>query len=90
MLKKKQHNSSGAQPVGLVTMLSVPTDTAYEPFMFEAFVSFSGQPADQFVVRVLRDTGAACSFIRGDVLPFSEDSYLGSSILVQGISMEVV
>lgn len=41
-------------------------------------------------VWVLRDTGAARSFIRGDVLSFSEKSCLGSSILVQGISMEVL
>ncbi len=90
MLRKKQQNSSGVQSVGLIKTLSIPTDAVYEPFMFEGFVSFSGQPGDQIGMRVLRDTGAARSVIRGDVLPFSEDSYLGSSILVQGISIEVV
>lgn len=90
MLKKKQQTSFSAQPVGLVKTILAPVDSVYQPFLLEGFVSFSGQQDDQAEVRVLRDTGAARSFIRGDVLPFSEKSYLGSSILVQGISMEVL
>uniref|UniRef100_A0A8C2CKI8 G-protein coupled receptors family 1 profile domain-containing protein n=1 Tax=Cyprinus carpio TaxID=7962 RepID=A0A8C2CKI8_CYPCA len=88
-LKKKQQTSS-AQPVGLVKTISAPVESVYQPFLLEGFVSFSGQRDDQVEVRVLRDTGAARSFILGDVLPFSEKSCFGSSILVQGISMEVL
>lgn len=82
MLKKKQQTSS-AQPVGSVKTISAPVDSIYQPFLLEGFVSFSGQQDDQVEVRVLRDIGAARSFIRGDVLPFSEKSCLGSSILVK-------
>lgn len=90
MLKKKQQTSFSAQPVGLIKTIPASVDSVYQPFLLEGFVSFSGQRDDQVEVRVLRDTGAARSFIRGDVLPFSEKSCLGSSILVQGISMDVL
>lgn len=90
LLKKKQLNSNSPQPIGLIKTMPIAVDSAYEPFLSDGFVSFSDQPGDRVGVHVLRDTGAARSFIRGDVLSFSDDSYTGSSILVQGISMEVV
>ena len=65
-------------------------DRGYEPFIFEGFVSLTGDDASRCPVRVLRDTGAAQSFILSDVLPFSKDTYCGSSVLVQGIEMGVV
>ncbi|KAK0138160.1 Retrovirus-related Pol polyprotein from transposon 412 [Merluccius polli] len=38
-------------------------------------------------VRILRDTGAAQSFMLRDLLPLSEKTATGSSVLVQGIEM---
>lgn len=38
-------------------------------------------------VKMLRDTGAAQSFVLDNVLPFSERTALGSSVLVQGVEM---
>lgn len=91
MVLKRKHNSTvKTQPVGLIKTASVHVDSVYEPVLLEGFVSFSDQPEGRVAVRVLRDTGAARSFIRGNVLPFSEKSCLDSSILVQGISMEVL
>lgn len=41
-------------------------------------------------VRILRDTGASQSIILESVLPFSEQSSCGSSVLVQSIDLSVV
>ena len=38
-------------------------------------------------MRILRDTGASQSFILRDLLPLSEKTATGSSVLVQGIGM---
>uniref|UniRef100_A0A8K9V3F6 Gypsy retrotransposon integrase-like protein 1 n=1 Tax=Oncorhynchus mykiss TaxID=8022 RepID=A0A8K9V3F6_ONCMY len=65
-------------------------DRSYEPFIFEGFVSLTNDGASQRPVKILRDTGAAQSFILSDVLPLSDDTYCGSSVLVQGIEMGFV
>lgn len=41
-------------------------------------------------MQILRDTCAAQSFIISDVLPLSEQSYRGASMLVQGFEMGIV
>ncbi len=65
-------------------------DPTYLPFLFKGFVSFTSRKEDQVEVQVLRDTGAAQSFVCADVLPFSDQSSVGSSRLVQSFSMEVM
>ncbi|XP_043094185.1 uncharacterized protein LOC122344704 [Puntigrus tetrazona] len=90
MVLKRKSNPVKTQSVGLIKTSLVQADSGYEPFLLDGFVSFSGQLEDRVAVRVLRDTGAARSLMRGDVLPFSKESGLDSSILVQGISMEVI
>uniref|UniRef100_A0A4W5NGU8 Gypsy retrotransposon integrase-like protein 1 n=1 Tax=Hucho hucho TaxID=62062 RepID=A0A4W5NGU8_9TELE len=71
--------------------LKVPVhDRSYEPFIFEGFVPLTNDEASQRPVKILRDTGAAQSFILSDVLPLSDDTYCGSSVLVQGIEMGFV
>ncbi len=66
MVLKRKHNSTvKTQPVGLIK-----TPSVYEPFLLKGFVSFSDQPKGRVAVRVLRDTCAARSFMRGNVLPF--------------------
>lgn len=65
-------------------------DPSYLPFLFKGFVSLTGNKEDQVEVQVLRDTGAAQSFISAEVLPFSDLSSVGSSRLVQSFSMEVM
>ncbi|XP_043076525.1 uncharacterized protein LOC122325550 isoform X1 [Puntigrus tetrazona] len=83
MVLKRKSNPVKTQSVGLIKTSLVQADSGYEPFLLDGFVSFSGQLEDRVAVRVLRDTGAARSLIRGDVLPFSKESGLDSSILVQ-------
>lgn len=89
-LKKKQKDLNLKSAAFAKTVHPTQIDLTYEPFMQKGFVSFSGNPEDQVPVQVLLDTGAAQSFICGSVLPFSEQSYLGTSILVQGIGMEIL
>ena len=39
---------------------------------------------------MLRDTGASGSFILGSVLPFSNESYTGNSLLIRGIGLNTI
>ncbi len=70
------------------SMLSI--DPTFEPFVCDGTVSFSEFDTEHKHVRILRDTGAAQSFILADVLPFSTQSSCGSDVLVQGIELGVV
>ncbi len=54
------------------------------------FISFTGEFTDQVKVKMLRDTGTTQTFVVAGVLPFSEQTYCGSDVLVQGIEMGVV
>lgn len=95
VLKRKQQSSPQQKPVAFVSTVSedlteVLPDGIYKPFLLRGFVSFSGRLEEQVEIKILRDTGAAYSFICADALPFSDQSHLGSSILVQGFCMEVV
>ena len=51
--------------------------------MSESSVSLFDSPPTK--IHVLRDTGAAQSLILKNVLPFSEESYSGTSVLVSGV-----
>ncbi|KAL1246553.1 hypothetical protein QQF64_034598 [Cirrhinus molitorella] len=68
----------------------VQPDPTYLPFLFKGFVSLTGRREDQVEVQVLRDTGAAQSFVCADVLPFSDQSSIGVNSLVQSFSMEIM
>lgn len=105
-LKRKQQPSSQnfRQPkgVGLIKMAPAPgsdrqmhhdqdvLDPCFRPFISKGLVSLTGDQKDQCTVQILRDTGASQSFILSDVLPLSEKSSCGSSVLVQGIEMGFV
>lgn len=95
-LKRKQSNSvpKSAGFVKLVapvdTDRSDQPDSSYAPFLLEGAVSVTGNSAEQIRVKMLRDTGAMQSFICADVLPFSEQTFCGSHVLVQGIEMGLV
>ena len=65
-------------------------DPSYHPFVFDGTVSITGSGSDQHPVRILRDTGAAQSFLLASALSLSADSACGSSVLVQGIEMGFV
>ena len=57
----------------------------YEPFMSEGYISLAGDLTKHIPIKNLRDTGASQSIILADVLPFSEKTYSGTSVLLQGV-----
>uniref|UniRef100_A0A1A8QJS6 CCHC-type domain-containing protein n=1 Tax=Nothobranchius rachovii TaxID=451742 RepID=A0A1A8QJS6_9TELE len=61
----------------------------FKPFLSEGFVSLPGSEADTKVV-ILRDTGASLTLIKISLLPFSENSQAGYSVMLQGIEMGAV
>ena len=48
---------------------------------------WSHSQEDNIPVKMLRDTGSVQSFILSSALPFSEETYCGSDVLVQGIEL---
>lgn len=65
-------------------------DPSYTPFITHGLVALASDHKDQRPVTILRDTGAAQSFILAGVLPLSDRSSCDSSVLVQGIEMGFV
>ena len=59
----------------------------YTPFFIHGWVSLTADSETRVPVKVLRDTGAAQSLVLKSVLPFSDTTALGSSVLLQGIEM---
>ena len=62
----------------------------FEPFMLNGFVSLSGDNCPPTPIKILRDTGASQSLILADILPFSEKTSSGSSVLIQGVECRTV
>lgn len=65
-------------------------ESTFEPFICDGVVSLSEDETEKKCIRILRDTGAAQSFILEGVLPFSKQSSCDSDVLVQGIDLAVV
>ena len=62
----------------------------FEPFMLNGFVSLSGDNCPPTPIKILRDTGASQSLILADILPFSERTSSGTSVLIQGVECGTV
>ena len=58
----------------------------FEPFSHEGSVSSSSDVSHTTSIKILRDTGASQSLLLSDTLSFSEDSSVGASVLIRGIS----
>ena len=58
--------------------------------MLNGFVSLSGDNCPPTPIKILRDTGASQSLILADILPFSEKTSSGTSVLIQGIECGTV
>ncbi|XP_057676607.1 uncharacterized protein LOC130906366 isoform X1 [Corythoichthys intestinalis] len=90
--RKNDDRKAESSPIGLCAVRSEPVrvheggGSSYEPFMLDDYVSLGS--GEKCSIRILRDTGAAQSFILSDILPFNEESSCGSNVLVQGIGME--
>ena len=90
------HTATHTQGVGLIKTEPVSiqngdnTDSCFAPFMFDGFVSLTGDPNDQQPVRILRDTGGSQSIILAGVLPLNEQTSCGYSTVLRGIEMGYV
>ncbi|XP_063417696.1 uncharacterized protein LOC134700267 [Mytilus trossulus] len=58
----------------------------YKPFMSDGFVSIVDDTTLQ-PIKILRDTGASQSLLLEGVLPLSEKTSVGASILLQGVEL---
>ena len=77
------------EPNTVVKVSELMSDTVmeiYEPFLSEGFVSLSCDLlCPPTPIKILRDTGASQSLILADTLPFSDKSFSGTSVLIQGV-----
>ena len=58
--------------------------------MLNGLVSLSGDNCPPTSIKILRDTGASQSLILADILPFSEKTSSGTSVLIHGVECGTV
>ena len=79
---------SSIQDENPILVKTSETDTVmeiYEPFLSDGSVSLNSDFAQSTPIKILRDTGASQSLILADTLPFSEKTFSGTSVLIQGV-----
>ena len=57
----------------------------YEPVLSGGMISLMGDSTNPIPIKILRDTGASQSIILANVLLFSEKTYSGCGVLLQGV-----
>ncbi|XP_076851553.1 uncharacterized protein LOC143502752 [Brachyhypopomus gauderio] len=83
-------SSTTEETLGCRATVSATVDPVFKPFVFSGTTSLTEDCTHKQPISILRDTGAAQSFILESVLPFSVESYCGSDVLVQGIELGVL
>ena len=84
-LRPRPQSSIKTNTIDIVTKpKSDSTMEIFEPFMLNGLVSLSGDNCPPTPIKILRDTGASQSLILADILPFSEKTSSGTSVLIQG------
>ena len=90
-LRPRPQSSIKTNTTDIVTKpKSDSTMEIFEPFMLNGFVSLSGDNCPPTPIKILRDTGASQSLILADILPFSEKTSSGTSVLIQGVECGTV
>ena len=90
-LRPRPQSSIKTNTTDIVTKpKSDSTMEIFEPFMLNGFVSLSGDNCPPAPIKILRDTGASQSLILADILPFSEKTSSGTSVLIQGVECGTV
>ena len=90
-LKTRPQSSIKTNTIDIVTKpKSDSSMEVFEPFMLNGFVSLSGDNCPPTPIKILRDTGASQSLILADILPFSEKTSSGTSVLIQGVECGTV
>ncbi len=91
---RKKNQGKSTKSVGFLHKVNSNSDSnidaVYDPFICQGTISLSRLSQDAVPVTMLRDTGASQSFVLASVLPFSEESYCGSDVLIQGIELGVM
>lgn len=85
---------SSVNKTGIGSMLAADVgkgafDSDYAPFVTDGIVTLAGESCS-VPVRILRDTGAAQSFLLSGVLPLSDSTATGTHVLVRGLEMTPV
>ena len=90
-LRPRPQSSIKTNTTDIVTKpKSDSTMEIFEPFMLNGFVSLSGDNCPLTPIKILRDTGASQSLILADILPFSEKTSSGTSVVIQGVECGTV
>ena len=90
-LRPRPQSSIKANTIDIFTKpKSDSTIEIFEPFMLNGFVSLSGDNCPPTPIKILRNTGASQSLILADILPFSEKTSSGTSVLIQGVECGTV
>ena len=90
-LRPRPQSSIKTNTIDIVTnRKSYSTMEIFEPFMLNGFVSLSGDNCPPTPIKILRDTGASQFLILADILPFSEKTSSGTSVLIQGVECGTV
>ena len=90
-LRPRPQSSIKTNTIDIVTKpKSDSTMEIFEPFMLNGFVSLSGDNCPPTPIKILRDTGASQSLILAGILPFSEKTSSGTSVLIQGVECGTV
>ena len=82
---KPQSSIQDENPLSAKTSETDSVMEIYEPFLSDGFVSLNSDSAQSTPIKILRDTGASQSLILADTLPFSEKTFSGTSVLIQGV-----
>ena len=93
-LEKRRNHPTGHSLVQAVNRPSPPSPKpqdldSYRPFVSEGRVSLP-EGGDTMAVKILRDTGATQSLIASHVLPLSDQTSAGASVLIQGVGLDVM
>lgn len=95
LVLKRKNQQGQFKPVTFVKSVSEAVvakeiDAGFKPFLMKGLISVNVKPDEQKGVQILRDTGSIQSFVISDALLLSEQTFCGTSVLVQGIEMGVV
>ena len=81
---KPQSSIQDENPISAKTSETDSVMEICEPFLSDGFVSLNSDSAQSTPIKILRDTGASQSLNLADTLPFSEKTFSGISVLIQG------
>jgi len=90
--EKRRSNPTGHSLVQSLLPPPCPSSddiSNYHPFVSEGYVSLT-ERGDTVAVKILCDTGATQSLIASDVLPLSDQTSVDTSVLIQGVGLEVI